>query len=411
MAFSDPPPTLLPTVVPGRDYGRGLPDDYGRGLPDTAVLVARGRYLLPRGGPSLGKRWREVSLARIVAVAQACPGAQAFSHESAALPHGAFLLGDEPDAHTLQVSRPERGTVVLPPRHLRWRRSPGRRHGEPPRDRDGPMLWTGRRVIHRGPSRKVDDAEITMALGLPVTTVEQTLIDCLIDLPARSSFVICDSPLRLVAQPDRFNRGSERDRPQAVRARLGTRIDSSRRPSGTARARRLLPLLSPWSESPGEPSTRLVLLEAGLPEPSLQHELMVSGRPAFLDMARPDIRLQLESDGKPKYADARYREKRRQEQAEDQGVRPRRLPRPAGPSPVGGPGDEPGAARYGLPPAASALGGLTGSGPTAYPQSLQRSQHRPTARPRTLERTPASESRPPVRSSTLDAPPAGQSIA
>lgn len=314
MTITSTEPDVLPVVVPsGALQGR---------IPDDAVLIARGQYLLPRAGLPLWNQRREVALARILAVQRTCPSVVAFSHESAALLHGAFIRSEEPDVHTLHVTRPNRTHTALPRVTYGGARVWGRKRGLPPAPPDGSALWRSRKAVHRRHFRPLSKPpSLDTAYGLVVTSICQTVTDCLIDLSPQDAFVMCDSLLRITVSPDRFSPGAEADRLERTTARIEALLEREGSRPGTARARRLLPLLSPWSESPGESSTRLVLLEAGLPEPSLQHELTISGRPAFLDMAWPSIRLGLEFDGKLKYADAdaRYREKRRQEQAEDQG--------------------------------------------------------------------------------------------
>jgi len=62
--------------------------------------------------------------------------------------------------------------------------------------------------------------------------------------------------------------------------------------------RQLIALASALSESPGESLTRLALIDAGLPEPELQHWVMVRGVPTYrLDLAYPAHRVAIEYDG------------------------------------------------------------------------------------------------------------------
>ncbi|WP_271984486.1 endonuclease domain-containing protein [Pseudoclavibacter terrae] len=68
---------------------------------------------------------------------------------------------------------------------------------------------------------------------------------------------------------------------------------------GASRLRLSLPLIREGVESPRETATRLALLAAGLPEPTVAHEVFHAGR--FLgrvDLAYPELRIAIEYDGK-----------------------------------------------------------------------------------------------------------------
>lgn len=90
----------------------------------------------------------------------------------------------------------------------------------------------------------------------------------------------------------------------ALRSRACTReelvaavaLQAGRR--GIATARELLGLASPLAESPMESEARLLMLDAGLPPPVLQYEVMDRrGRTWRLDFAWPDLRVGAEYDG------------------------------------------------------------------------------------------------------------------
>jgi len=81
------------------------------------------------------------------------------------------------------------------------------------------------------------------------------------------------------------------------------------------RARELVELSDPRAESPPESWVRLILHDAGVPAPALQHEVRVGGRVlARLDMAWPKVRLYLEYDGRDAHStdEAFLRDRRRQ---------------------------------------------------------------------------------------------------
>ena len=299
------PRLVLPTVIPGNARGPALPE--------TAVLLKRGHYLVPSAPPPSWRQMEEVGLARIVAVARSCPESL-LSHESAALLQGAWLLAHEPDVHLLQASNPRAPSQVLPAvvygGPVVW----GRTAGLPPRG-DG-RLWRGREVRLRRRRRRVPDDQRTTRMGIPVTTIARTLADCLVDLPGPDAFVVGDALLRTGCQYDRRRPERSRfslevlleDTAEILRAMAGRR--------GVARARKLLSLLSPASESPGESLTRYWLLRLGAPEPQLQIRVDDRGETWYLDLGWLVAMVEVEYDGEGKYAlsgDALFREKQRQD--------------------------------------------------------------------------------------------------
>jgi very-short-patch-repair endonuclease len=73
----------------------------------------------------------------------------------------------------------------------------------------------------------------------------------------------------------------------AVRRRRGCR--------GVVKLRAALAEIRPGARSPGETRTRLVLTRAGLPQPRLNHDVVVHGRwVACVDLAYPDARVAIE---------------------------------------------------------------------------------------------------------------------
>ena len=299
------PQLVLPTVIPGNARGPALPK--------TAVLLRRGHYLVPSAPPPPWRQMEEVSLARIIAVAHSCPESL-LSHESAALLQGAWLLAHEPDVHLLQASNPRAPSQVLPAvvygGPVVW----GRTAGLPPRG-DG-RLWRGREVRLRRRRRRVPDDQRTTRMGIPVTTIARTLADCLVDLSGPDAFVVGDALLRTGCQYDRRRPERSRyslealleDTAEILRAMAGRR--------GVARARKLLSLLSPASESPGESLTRYWLLRLGAPEPQLQIRVEDRGETWYLDLGWLVVMVEVEYDGEGKYAlsgDALFREKQRQD--------------------------------------------------------------------------------------------------
>ena len=127
---------------------------------------------------------------------------------------------------------------------------------------------------------------IARALGLPVTSVEQTwhdLASCLTrqELVTAGDFLISGrAPLTTT---------------ESLRAHLTAR--PGRR--GSALARECLELIRPGVESPKESVLRLVIVDAGLPEPVVNHVIRSpSGRfIARVDLAYPAERIAIEYEG------------------------------------------------------------------------------------------------------------------
>ncbi len=151
--------------------------------------------------------------------------------------------------------------------------------------------------------------EVTLIDGHRVTTLVRTVFDLSRSLPFEWGVMACDAGYR---------QGLDSHRLQ-----LATRRHPRLR--GSPRARRVAEFGDPRSESAAESLSRVQILRAGLPAPTLQYELFDAdgvfvARPDFL---WPDIRLVGEVDGKAKYGellkpghdpvDAIMAEKRREE--------------------------------------------------------------------------------------------------
>ncbi|MDO4901850.1 endonuclease domain-containing protein [Actinomyces sp.] len=161
-------------------------------------------------------------------------------------------------------------------------------------------------------------------LGLGATALARTLADCLLDPPGPDAFVVGDSLLRAGSGFNRFDPGRCRPALDRLLAQTQSVLERSRGHRGVARAPRMLPLLSPAAESPGESETRYWRLVTGMPTPQLQFEAPADPGGWFLDLAWDHLRIALEFDGAGKYArrgDALYRDKQRQEGLETLGWR------------------------------------------------------------------------------------------
>lgn len=308
MSISDshaPTLPIAPTVLRAADLSSEPPPE--------SVPILRGVRFLPTPGLDPWGQMREATLARIIAIHRTCPSVEAFSHESAALLHGADTDQAEPDIHTICGAKASRTSAPLPCLD----------YGDPRRRARQGRAGPCHEVYHRRHRLALPPNEKTMALGIPVTTIPRTIADCLLDLAGQSALVVCDSLLRIAAQADRFHR----ERSEHAAARVLAEVEPIIRRAGGRRRRRralrMLPLLNPLVESPPESRLRFELLRMGTPLPMVQMHFIAGGRHYYADLGWPWVWLGWEYDGQGKYAhpDAVLNEKRRSERAEDVGIK------------------------------------------------------------------------------------------
>ncbi|MGN6762175.1 MAG: hypothetical protein ACTHJI_12725 [Leifsonia sp.] len=122
--------------------------------------------------------------------------------------------------------------------------------------------------------------------GLPVTTPEQTWLDLATMLRHDDLVVVGD---HLVGGPHALT----------DRERLRRAISESAGRRGTGHARLALESVRTGSESPGETRLRLMLVHAGLPEPSLNYRILDTrgASVARADLVYPVAKLALEYEG------------------------------------------------------------------------------------------------------------------
>jgi hypothetical protein len=174
-----------------------------------------------------------------------------FSHETAALIHGLPLWRLPSDVHVVQHYRASSRAA-----------SDVRRHTLP--------------VVPR---------ERTMIDGLPVTTLERTLADCVTTLPALDGLVLADAARR---------RGVD---VETVAATV------RRRYRGGARGALVLDLSDPGAETAWESWLRYVALWAGLPRPETQVEVQTRLGTFWVDLGWLEHGVLAEYDGLVKYRD------------------------------------------------------------------------------------------------------------
>lgn len=172
------------------------------------------------------------------------------------------------------------------------------------------------RLVHVHVAR-LDPDEVTIVDGIPVTTLERTVVDLARCLPFEPAVAVGDAALA--------KRGAGSDE----------LIDSLRRSAhrpGCVRARRVIAFLDGRAESVGESRSRVALHRAGLPIPVPQWEVR-DGRGRLLgrtDFGWPDWRVVGEFDGRIKYgrslepgmdpAEVVYREKLREDDLRAEGL-------------------------------------------------------------------------------------------
>lgn len=168
-------------------------------------------------------------------------------------------------------------------------------YGSPWVDPDTPidMLRTSRRS-QPGLIRRRDgcaDEDITRIAGLPVTT------------PARTGFDLgrwCNRAEAL-ARLDALMW-----RPGLVPEQVEAIIERHPGARGIRQLRELLPLVDGGAASPRESSTRLRLIDAGLPKPQTQIPISANGRVvAYLDMGWTEFKVAVEYDGDQHRTDRR----------------------------------------------------------------------------------------------------------
>jgi very-short-patch-repair endonuclease len=273
-------------LVLAGDVPREVVRDVGRRR--TGIKVRRGAYYLDAAVPGAAEHdaRRRLEIVRLEAVSRQLPGEHVFSHTSAALLWG------------LPLWSPPTAVVHVVQQHV-----PGER-----RARDV--------VRHRA---ALDPSEVVTIGGLPVTSRDRTVLDCVRTLGARDGLVLADAALRAGAGLD------------ALRERLARTTGR-----GLVRARAVLDAADPGAESPGESVVRFELLRHGLPAPRTQLAVRTRLGRFRADMGWDEWRLLVEFDGLVKYrelaggepARVLYEEKRRQEAIEEEGWRVLRVTTP-----------------------------------------------------------------------------------
>lgn len=145
-------------------------------------------------------------------------------------------------------------------------------------------------------THRVRTLDLRAQRGLPVTSVERTWVDLARVLTEDELVVVGDHLVR-------------RKAPQSTVAALSAAVESAVGRRGTVRARAALARVRPNTESPAETRLRLLIVDAGLPEPivghAVAHEGYWVGTP---DLAYPQHRIAIEYQGAVHREQARFEE-------------------------------------------------------------------------------------------------------
>jgi hypothetical protein len=238
------------------------------------VKVRRGAYAPPLEAPEQWRQLEYLALARCAALARQLSCEFVFSHRSAALIHGCWVPRNDATTHITQPVTPSQreGSTL-------------RRHGTP----------------------ELPEADVVVVSGVRVTSLERTVVDCARTMRPREALAIADSAMRILARPDRFDRGGSARRVEAVRESLRARLAQRRGDRGVVRARAVVEFADAFSESAGETDLRWVAVSRGLPRPVAQLAVETSEGVFFSDLgwfvrARPkNLLILAEYDGAQKY--------------------------------------------------------------------------------------------------------------
>lgn len=258
---------------------------YELGRSGVRTALRSGEYTQARRGaivpaPPVGTPWQEAeaqTLGAIAAVAKKLRNGAVFSHASAALIHGLWLMDIPVIPEVTQESRPNS-------------------HGRTSLRRHRTFL---------GPE------QVTSVNGLDVTTIERTIVDCACTMPPRSALVVADSGLRVLLDAERSRKSFHPDALEELRRRLLRILEAGPR-RGRRQARAVINAADPHSESPQETSVRWITISRGMPAPITQMAIVTRGGTFYADLgwrwvlespdgARTVWTVLVEYDGEVKY--------------------------------------------------------------------------------------------------------------
>lgn len=253
---TEPTPRALPPA-------RAFSEDHRRAIADGAAdgslrKVRRSTYVPRHEIESAGGAREADVLDQMRGVAERLTTRWWFSHTSAALVWGCWTWHLRPEVHVTQLTNPQV-------------------------DSSDPFLI--RHWSKRLPER--DRSEVD---GVPVTSLERTVVDCARLLREPQALVIADSALRL---------GAERELIRRI-------LSDSAGARGIRRARQVLSLADPRSESPGETLVRWIAHFYDLPPLSPSVPVRTASGEFFIDLGWPELKVGIEFDGAVKYSGGDY---------------------------------------------------------------------------------------------------------
>ncbi|WP_091478059.1 endonuclease domain-containing protein [Microbacterium azadirachtae] len=170
----------------------------------------------------------------------------------------------------------------------------------------------------RGRRLREDRASTWRIGSLPVVDPVAAVLSCAAELDDAQAVVLLDA---LLADADSYP-ALRRGRPVASPEELGERVRHWGRFPGRATILAALPRARVGVESPKETETRLLIVDAGLPEPVVQHEVRDGRRlVARIDLAYPQWKIAIEYEGDGHRTDVAQwrRDIQRQRELEDRG--------------------------------------------------------------------------------------------
>lgn len=146
----------------------------------------------------------------------------------------------------------------------------------------------------RGRRLREDRAVTCILNGHPVVDPVAALFMCAADLTTAQAVVIIDALLTTASNYPDLGPG----RPLSTREEIVRRLGECGRFPGRGTIRAALPRARGSVESPKETETRLLLIDSGLPEPVVQHEVWADGRLlGRTDLAYPEWKIAFEYEG------------------------------------------------------------------------------------------------------------------
>lgn len=130
--------------------------------------------------------------------------------------------------------------------------------------------------------------------GHPVVDPVAALFMCATELTLTQAVVMLDALLTTASNYPDLGPG----RPLTTRDEISRRLSEWGKFPGCGTIRAALPLARERVESPKETETRLLLIESGLPEPIVQHEVWAEGQLlGRTDLAYPQLKIAFEYEG------------------------------------------------------------------------------------------------------------------